>query len=387
MAKRKVSSTGYTIPEWVLIDPDAKPFTSGGLRRDYKRLFWEAQYYIHYDVSSKVLSSEFIKYCAKHFDKKDAAVLKKLPDHMFSTIGKYTYIVNKGGKLTEDDTTLVEKHYNALLEQAQVVASKDKKDQAIEDSKPKAPVISIQQRMRDQVVDLVSECEHYLDIMVDGDMEVGDKFDPYNNMLSYDTEIKPAHAKIIRDQFVPMRDEAQEVVDWNDEDIKEAYANFDTAKKRKAFLAFYEQILTACDTIINTGKANRKTRVKKAPTKDKLVAKLKYKESDPNTGMASINPISIVEAKILWVFNTKNRKLGVYVADELQGPLSVKGASITGYDPVKSVQKTIRKPEETLRGAGKLARTKMQKLYDGVKATDTKLNGRLNEHTILIKVF
>jgi len=388
MAKRKhINSGGQTIPEWSLIHPDAKPYTSQGITRDYDRLIWEASYYTHYEVSTKVIASEFVKYCAKVYGKKEAAPLKKLPDHLFATIGKYTYILNKGGVLDEERMARIDEHFNLFVTAGTAEGVKEAADQVLEDAKPKAPVISIQQRMRDQVLDLVSEWEQYLDIMVEADMEVGTKFDPYSNILSHETEIKPAHAKIIKDQFESMLQEAQEVVEWKDEEIKEAYAHLDTAKKRKAFLAFYEQIATACDTIINTGKATRKTRAKKAPTKDKLVAKIKYKESDPNTGLASINPISIIESQILWVFNTKNRKLGVYVADELTGPLTVKGASIIGFDPVKSVHKTVRKPEELLKGAGKLARTKIQKLYDGIKATDTKMNGRLNEHTILIKVF
>ena len=94
----------------------------------------------------------------------------------------------------------------------------------------------------------------------------------------------------------------------------------------------------------------------------------------------------MVGATTLWVYNTKNRKLGVYVADSITQVLSVKGASIVGYDANKSTQKTVRKPEK-LKGADKLPRTKMQKVYDEIRATETKLNGRLNEHTILLRVF
>ena len=139
--------------------------------------------------------------------------------------------------------------------------------------------------------------------------------------------------------------------------------------------------------MINEGKAQRKPRVKKAPSKQKLVEKIKYKESERTLGLASINPISILDSSTLWVYNTKNRKLGMYVADAMTGPLSVKGTSIVGFAPAKSTQKTVRKPEAVLKGAGNLARTKFDKLYSEINATETKLNGRINEHTVLIKVF
>jgi hypothetical protein len=52
----------------------------------------------------------------------------------------------------------------------------------------------------------------------------------------------------------------------------------------------------------------------------------------------------------------------------------------------KSVQKTLRKPIDQLKefkAAGKVA---LRKFLDDINATDTKMNGRINEETILLKV-
>jgi hypothetical protein len=95
--------------------------------------------------------------------------------------------------------------------------------------------------------------------------------------------------------------------------------------------------------------------------------------------------MNILDAQVLWVYNTKNRKLGVYVAEEHHN-LMVKGTTIVGFSAKQSVQKTLRKPE-LLKGADKLARTKFQKLFEGLNAVETEMNGRINEHTLLIKVF
>ena len=240
--------------------------------------------------------------------------------------------------------------------------------------------------MREQVSDLLGQWEGYIDDWRDGEID-HKKFDPYKEMVSHEPAIKPAHAKIIKDAFEGQLAEAREVLEFTDEDIKEAYA-FWTGRKaeRQKYLSFFEAIATACDTIINTGKATRKTRAKKAPSKDKLIAKLKYKESEPSLGLASINPISVLDASTLWVYNTKNRKLIKYVADPLIKVLSVKGTTITGFDEANTVQKTVRKPE-VLKGAGKLARTKFDKLFDELTTTETKANGRLNDHCILVRVF
>lgn len=385
-SKKQVSSGGFIVPDWGIIKQDLKPFTRAGVTVNYERLFREATYYVHYEIAVKTLASEFIKYCAKHFDKKEAMVLKNLKDYHFAAIGKYTYLANKGAELTDEYVDAIEREYKKFLIDANKIVAEESAAEDAQQDLPKAPVVSIQQRMREQVAELLGEFEGTLDDILTGDTDIK-SFNPYKQMQSYQPAIKPAHAKIIKDTYENEHAEAQLVVEWKDEDIKEGFAHLSTAKIRKTYLQFFEIINTACDTVINEGKATRKTRVRKAPSKEKLVAKLKYKDSESTLGLASINPFSIIGAKTLWVYNTKNRKLGCYVADEYHGPLSVKGTSITGFSESASTQKTVRKPEEVLKGAGKLARTKFDKLYTEIKTTETKMNGRINEHTVLIKVF
>lgn len=96
----------------------------------------------------------------------------------------------------------------------------------------------------------------------------------------------------------------------------------------------------------------------------------------------------------MWVFNIKTRKIGRYVASNIDptglnrgnSGLSVKGTTIIGFDEAQSIQKTLRKPDEQLKefkSAGKVA---LRKFLDSIKTTDIKLNGRINTDTILLKV-
>ena len=382
-AKRNLSVNGHSIPEWGLIKMDIKPFKSpNGILMDYKRLFQDAMNYVHYDVPLKTLVASFIKY-AERFDKKKSAVLKVLPDYEFMSIGKYAYLSIKGAEMEDSTHEYLEKKYNELLVKAEKLAKVKK---AVDVEKGKMPVMSIQDRMREQVNDLCGKWDESIDQLCFGNEFDLSKFDPHSQMQTHNSGvIKAAHAKIIKDMYWNQYLEAQEVVAWKDEQIKEGYS-YMTAKKRKEFLAFYEKIMVACDTFINTGKAVRKPRVKKAPSKEKLISKIKFKESEPSIGLASVNPLSIIDSSILWVYNSKNRKLGCYVADSMAQVLSIKGTSIIGFDPKKSVCKTVRKPE-LLKGSNKLSRTKIQKQFDEIRATETSMNGRLNEHIILISTF
>jgi len=101
--------------------------------------------------------------------------------------------------------------------------------------------------------------------------------------------------------------------------------------------------------------------------------------------LVSINPADIIGAKELWIFNTKTRKLGKYIAAEYQD-LGVKGTTITGFDEFKSIQKTVRKPEEKLKEFKAAGKVQLRKFLEDINATDTKMNGRINEDTILLKV-
>ena len=175
--------------------------------------------------------------------------------------------------------------------------------------------------------------------------------------------------------------------------LKEGYAHIKKADIKK-FRTAIEELMTALDFVIESAKATRKPRKAKPKSATKLVEKLKFCKTDEKYKVASIAPDQIVGASELWVFNVKTRKLGKYVASNIDPKgmgrdgtgLSVKGTTIIGFDENLSIQKTLRKPDEQLKefkGAGKV---KLRKFLDEIKTTDTKLNGRCNPDTVLLKV-
>ena len=86
----------------------------------------------------------------------------------------------------------------------------------------------------------------------------------------------------------------------------------------------------------------------------------------------------------LWIYNTKSRKLGKYVAGSYQ-TLGVKGTTIVGFDEQKSTSKTLRKPEEKLKEFAKAGKVQLRKFLDEIRATETRLTGRINEDIVLLK--
>ena len=151
-------------------------------------------------------------------------------------------------------------------------------------------------------------------------------------------------------------------------------------------LSFYKEIEAACIMLLEEAKVTRKPRVKKVVPKDKIVEKLKYLKIFEPLKLVSVNPTDILGAKELWIYNIKTRKLGQYITDDMTGPLSIKGTTIVGFDAHKSIQKTIRKPEEKLKEFKSAGKITLRKFLADINATDTKLNGRINEEIILLKI-
>mgnify|MGYP003337512170 FL=1 len=102
--------------------------------------------------------------------------------------------------------------------------------------------------------------------------------------------------------------------------------------------------------------------------------------------LVSINPVDIIGSQELWVYNAKTRKLGKYVPGAYQDGLSVKGTTIQGYDEDKSVCKTLRKPDQQIKEFMKSGKVQLRKFLENIKATETKLNGRINEEVVLLRV-
>ena len=169
-----------------------------------------------------------------------------------------------------------------------------------------------------------------------------------------------------------------------DAQVTEGYRHLKAADFKR-ITGWIDDLLAAVEQYRGVKKATKKARVKKAPSKEKVISKLKYCKTDAVLKLVSINPADIVGASELWVYNIKSRKLGKYVAAAYQ-TLTVKGTSLVNFDTDKSVCKTLRKPDEKLKEFAKSGKIQLRKFLDDVKATESKMNGRMNADIVLLKV-
>lgn len=357
----------------------------------FLRFFHTSMAYYRMESTGKELKGKVIDWMGKNgYDKKTIASFKKTKDNRCSlTVGSIAACLLKGMPNTRPDfnngrdtATWLGKEIAKIIDEGKNDIDEDAVAAQVE--KPNVYVPSIQERVRDAAYKMTEEIENAYENFQNDPENFDPKAFKVLNLLK-SQQAKAAHARIIKDFYARDLAELEELASGNaDEQLKEGYKHR-SRKQIKNFIQFLTEIQNACTMLMQEAKVNKKPRAKKPTDKSKVVAKLKYMKTNEPLKLVSINPIDIIGSKELWVYNSKTRKLGKYVASEFND-LGVKGTSITGFDETKSVCKTLRKPEDKLKefkAAGKIA---LRKFLDEINATDTRMNGRLNEETLLLKV-
>lgn len=356
---------------------------------EFMRHFRNSMDYYRLEHSAKDLKPKVINWMAQHgYDKDSIAEFKKTKDNRCSvTMGAIASNLLRGMPDVRADFNDARSSVAWLKEAIKKTVEEGKNDIEEEEEggevKPTVAQPSIQERVREASFKMTEEIENAIELFGTNPNDFDPKSFKLVNLLR-SVQAKAAHARIIRDFYKRQYEEYLEVAEGKCEQLKEAYAHLSKANLKKITL-FYSEILAACDMLAQEAKINKKPRAKKPTDKAKVVAKMKYLKQDDKLKLVSINPVDIVGSKELWVFNTKTRKLGKYIAADFQ-ELSVKGTSITGFNESTSVQKTLRKPEEQIKEFKAAGKVQLRKFLEDIKAVDIKLNGRINEDTILLKI-
>ena len=312
------------------------------------------------------------------WDSKDPARVIAGPDGWFpGTLGRLGKAWSDGWVFNSREVEYMQSEIRKYLKKCGNVPTAVVTDSA---KKTGMPELTIQDRIKLKINDHIGHFEEQQDLL----STVG-KVDPKTFAYLKKENVPQNMLKGIAEPFIERLAEWKEAKAGTCEDLKEAYSHWQ-AKDYKKYFAFVEGILADIDAYAKTKKAVKVARVKKAPNKQKLVSKVKYAKDNTQYKVASIDPVSIIGATELYVFNVKTRKLGRYVADSHMATLSVKGTTVTGFDTQASTQKTLRKPERQLPEFTGASKANKRKYLNTIKSVEIALNGRLNSDTILLHV-
>ena len=248
---------------------------------------------------------------------------------------------------------------------------------ALEEDRP-APIkpnISPMERVKRRSDDLIAELEEVVDSFMGEQFE----FDMYSWLVAHSAS--NIHSKRIADYYRPMMEEYESILKKNTEGYEKL-----SKKAKLGFFQFYSTIVN--DSIRYAENFNikkvRKTRTVKLKSPEQKSSKARFKKENTELKIVSILPSKIIGSSQVWVYNDKYRKMQFYVASPGK-VLDIEGTKIVDFDPTLSIQKGVRKPDWALSHFKSMNKTGLRKYMESLKTTQSTVNGRLTEDSIILR--
>ena len=302
---------------------------------DYKK----CSDFFHFNVDGKESVAIIKAHIKKTYDKEKARVILKNKEFMFQKqfVAAYCHWIAEGKQAPTDSIDWMSNYFDELYNKGLSIVEEVKAEEA---KKPKNVYVpSIQERIKEASSNIIAEIEAEVDNFIQ-DPKAFKKFDSVKFFRS--KQVNQAHARHIRSYYEGILGEylmLQKPASEQDEQLREGYAHLGKIEIRKA-VELFQGIVGACDLITAESKASRKTRSPKPKSAEKLV------EHDT---------------------------------------LQVKGTTLQFFDDALSVAKTLRKPEQQLAEFNKSGKVQLRKFLTNIKGVETKLNGRFNTETVILK--
>jgi hypothetical protein len=367
MAKNTAKNKAFVERAQAKLTGDGAPIVT---EDNYRTSLGKALNYYNSTLENKERAKVVYAYLKKN-NRQYYDIISKAPDYELLTISSLILIKEKGGFLTKAHEDRLTEKLNDVYNRYKNVQQEDDVD-----TKPKAPVISIEQRVIDAARTQSEEIDYAIDAFVKNKKT---DFSTKNHLLS--NNISGMVAKKIGEYYKTTYDEINEAMEGNDEQLVEGYSHLSKAELKR-FRDFIKSIIDDCaqhQVVV------KKPRVSKPKAPGVIVKRLKYMIKFEELNLKSCNPAEIVGADELWVYNTKNRRITYYTALDQSG-LSVKGTTITNYDLSKSDTMTLRNPEQFFKDAV-IGKRGLNNAIKAIKTKPSKPNGRINAEMILIGAF
>lgn len=378
-------------PTW----DDVEKLSSEQLRKRWN----DGAYFYYYHHTIKDARPFIVEVLGKQWTKDEQKAFARVKDWMIgSQLGPMCIMIHKGARWPEGMKEKAQGYLNEAFLKSKLASGGEVEyvasGEVDEDGEPilKEVVVETKEEpvarpvtIRDRILDIRNDIIGGLEEMEDT-ITKQSKTLPTNSIMAYlrNNNCPQQIVPYMEELFQGRLDFMKEVREGKDAQLKEAYASY-SKKNIDLWIQWYTMVVADLADFKRAKLATRKVRVRKPPTADKLVRKLKFLKEFPELGLTSIKATEVVHATQLWVYNVKTRKLGVYIASDLDKELTVKGSTILGWDPKTSVAKTLRKPAEQLKEFQAAGKVQLRTFLSKIKATEIKLNGRISEQVILLK--
>lgn len=352
-------------PNWEAIDPESK-------------VIIRAYNWMSSELNARELKIALVTHAKElKLDK----FIELLEDWKCIQPGKIAYMLTRGATLDDYTMNRFNERFNELIESGRKIL---KKNQLTNRRRKRIDAKKIIQTPEQREIILAMNLYNEIDEdLIDNERMIVDKNFVIKALRDKQPSLGTCHR--LSEYFMGVIDEFALI--GKDEQVTEGYNNLSRTKIIR-YRRWYKEVLHDIEMFLANKKASRKPRKRKLMSVDKLIATINYKPTDHSLKIESIDPALIIKANALLIFNTKKRKVGIYFAVDKENGLSIKGTTIQGWDEKKSIQKTLRKPDEQLVHFRNVSlRRIMVMLNKNITGKTFTLNGRINSDTLLLKAF
>ena len=306
---------------------------------------------------------------------KDAKKIRAMPDSQVRmTAGWLCRMSMMGLQLDEHEQIKLDNLITELL------TVKEEEVAEVREDAPARP--NIQDRLREKVSECLGELDGQFDEFIASGAKLNADYKPVSLMRSMN--IAPQMVSEIRDVWARKLVEFEEVVAGRDADLVKAY-DYMTKTQLKQCVKFCELVLSDCGAYVQIKKVERKPRKVKPVSPEKKAAKFKIQAEFAELKLKSLPASSLVDKSEAWLYDTKKRKLIHIVADEYTKTFTVKNNAVIGFSTVETLQKTVRKPAETIKALSAAGKPAARKIFKDLTTTETAWNARGTENLVILR--
>lgn len=343
--------------------------------------FSKAFTWYNYHYGKKDAKEMLCQYLEVNHRPKDAKTMRGIPDSQIRLTPAWVCRMTLMGlQLNEHEQGIIDEQITTMLKIKQEI----RRDKAEVEAESAVARLTIQDHLREKVSECAGELEGMFDDFIRTGAKMSADWKPIAQIRGMN--ISPNMVGTISDVWKIKLAEFEEVLEGADADLVEGYSHL-SKNQLKQCVKFIEQVIADCGNYVQIKKVERKPRAKKAVSPERVSAKFKYLKEFAELKLTSAAPSQLVNAAEAWLYDTKKRRLIHVMADAHIGTFSVKSSAVVGFDTMNTVQKTLRKPAEQIKELLTGGKPAARKVFKDIKSTETKWNGRGNEHMLILKAW
>ena len=339
----------------------------------------KAFHWYNYHYGKKDAKDMLCHYLEYNQRPRDAKTLRGVPDSQIRLTPAWVCRMTMLGlELRPHEQEIINEQLNEMLNAKQEV----KRAQADVDADAAVAKLTIQDHLREKVSECCGELEGMFDDFITAGAKMSADFKPIS--LLRGLNISPNMIGTVTRVWDLRLAEFTEVLDGQDPQLVEGYSHLTKIQLRNC-VKFCETVLNDCNSYVQLKKVERKPRKVKPVSPEKKAAKFKILAEFPEFKLKSLPAAQLVDKSEAWVYDTKKRKLIHIVADEYAKVFTIKNNSVIGFSKIETVQKTLRKPAETVKLLTAAGKPAARKIFKDLTTTETAWNARGTENLVILR--